>query len=71
MVMPNRDGIETITALHRDFPEVGVIAMSGGTTGSKVYLKMAAWLGAHRTLSKPFTPQQLNDAIADTLKVFS
>lgn len=65
IVMPNREGLETIVALHKEFPEIGVIAMSGGSTASKAYLAMAARLGAHRTLAKPFTPQQLADAIAD------
>lgn len=67
ILMPNREGLETIIALHRDFPDVGVIAMSGGATLSHVYLRMAARLGAHRTLAKPFTPQQLHEAIAATL----
>ena len=67
IVMPNREGIETIIALRRDFPEVGVIAMSGGSDQVKTYLDMAARLGAHRTLAKPFTPQQLHEAIAEVL----
>ena len=67
MVMPNREGIETVIAVHRDFPAVGVIAMSGGVVGSSDYLRMAARLGAHRTLSKPFTADLLHEAIAATL----
>ena len=67
LIMPNREGLETIITLHREFPAVGVIAMSGGIARSKTYLAIAARLGAHRTLAKPFTTQQLNDAIADTL----
>ena len=67
IVMPNREGLETIITLHREFPEVGVIAMSGAVSNSKVYLDMAARLGAHRTLAKPFTPRQLHDAIAAVL----
>ncbi len=67
LVMPNREGLETIIELHREFPDVGVIAMSGGVTLSKTYLAMAARLGAHRTLSKPFTPGQLTQAIDEAL----
>ena len=31
-----------------------VIAISGAPTNSEIYLRMAAQLGAHRALSKPF-----------------
>ena len=61
--MPNQEGIETIIALHREFPSVAIIAMSGGHTLSKTCLAMAARLGARQTLAKPFTPAQLQDAI--------
>ena len=67
IIMPQREGLETIITLRRDFPDVGVIAISGCAIQSKTYLAMAARLGAHRTLAKPFTPQQLTSAIADTL----
>ena len=30
LMMPGQDGIETITRMRRDRPEVGIIAMSGG-----------------------------------------
>ncbi len=63
LIMPNREGLETIIMLRREFPELGVIALSGGATMSKTYLDMATRLGARCTLLKPFTPQQLNAAI--------
>jgi DNA-binding NtrC family response regulator len=67
IIMPNQEGVETVVTLHREFPNVGVIAMSGGVAMSQNYLAMAARLGAHYTLAKPFTPQQLKDAIDETL----
>ena len=73
IVMPNRDGLETVIELHTKYPKVGVIAMSGGVAHpsfvarSKTYLELATKLGAHCTLAKPFTAQQLKDAITDTL----
>ncbi len=67
MVMPNREGIETVIELHREYPDVGVIAMSGGAHASPTYLGLAARLGAHRTLAKPFSLPQLATAIAETL----
>jgi DNA-binding response OmpR family regulator len=63
IVMPDREGLETITKLRREYPEVPVIAMSGGATNSKMYLELAAKLGARRTLSKPFTAAALYEAI--------
>jgi CheY-like chemotaxis protein len=71
IIMPNREGLETVIELHRDFPDTGVIAMSGGVAMSRTYLSMAARLGAHRTLAKPFTPQQLHAAIGETLAAVS
>lgn len=75
IVMPNRDGLETVITLRRDFPKMAIIAMSGGAalssfiTRSKTYLDMAGQLGAHRTLAKPFSPQQLMQAVDEALAV--
>ena len=53
--MPNKEGLETIMALKRDFPEVRVLAMSGGgVIGSAASLDMAKGLGAERVYVKPF-----------------
>ncbi|MBI1734558.1 MAG: response regulator [Candidatus Rokubacteria bacterium] len=53
--MPEQDGIETILELRRDFPDVKIIAMSGGgTTGNLSYLPAATQLGAVHSISKPF-----------------
>jgi DNA-binding NarL/FixJ family response regulator len=68
IVMPDKEGIETIMAIRRDKPELKIIAMSGGGRGDKSsYLELAALLGASRTLSKPFSPQVLRDAVNDVL----
>jgi DNA-binding response OmpR family regulator len=64
IVMPNREGLETIVTLRRDFPDVPVIAMSGGTLNSGIYLGLAKRLGAKVTLAKPFPTQELVQAIA-------
>jgi CheY-like chemotaxis protein len=70
IVMPNRDGIETVIALRGEFPEIGIIAMSGGAKLSPLYLGIATRLGAHRTLEKPFTPAQLEEAIEAVFREF-
>ena len=63
MVMPEQEGMETIKILHREFPELRIIAMSGGLEGSNLYLDLTRRLGAACTLPKPFTLQQLKEAI--------
>lgn len=67
LFMPGREGIETIGEIRRRHPEIRVVAMSGGApqTG-KSFLRVAAKLGAHRTLNKPFSADELLAAIHDT-----
>jgi DNA-binding response OmpR family regulator len=67
LVMPDREGLETIIALHREWPELPIIAMSGGDTRSSVYLALAASLGARRILAKPFGRDVLLHAIDELL----
>ena len=67
LVMPEQEGMETIQILHRDFPNLPVIAMSGGLDGSPLYLDLTRRLGARITLTKPFTLQQLKTAIDEIL----
>ncbi len=58
--LPDADGVETIARLIRAFPDVRVVAMSGGGFVSKqTTLDLARRLGARRTLSKPFSRQEL------------
>ncbi len=68
LIMPDKEGIEIITELKREFPEVKIIAMSGGgRVGPDNYLFLAEKLGAQRTFSKPFDPQELLSAIEEIL----
>jgi len=60
IIMPEKEGIETIIELKRDFPEVKIIAMSGGGhIGPEGYLQDAKMLGAQRTLTKPIERNEL------------
>ena len=69
LIMPNKEGIETIMELRRDFPDVKIIAIAGGGHASPTrYLKMAEQLGAQRTLAKPFLPKQILDAVQEPLE---
>ena len=58
--MPNKEGLETIMTFKRDFPEVGILAMSGGgVIGTAASLHMAKGLGAARVYAKPFEIEEL------------
>lgn len=63
-IMMPYDGLTTIRILRREFPKLGIIAMSGGGV---FRLDYAHILGAHRMLTKPFTGEQLTKAIAEVL----
>jgi DNA-binding response OmpR family regulator len=69
ILMPEQEGIQTIMELRRDFPEVKIIAISGGgSVGPQTYLAMARELGADATLTKPFSLTELSEAIESLLK---
>ena len=57
--MPNKDGLETIIELKRDYPEIKIIAMSGGGIDTELYLESAKKFGAVATFIKPFLPSEL------------
>lgn len=62
--MAGTEGIETIALFKRHWPEVRVIAMSGGgEVARNDYLRAALQVGADATLSKPFSVEQLLGAL--------
>ena len=66
LIMPEKEGLETITTIRELHPAVKVIAMSGGGRGDATdYLNIARLLGADRTLQKPFTQEAMAQAIAE------
>ncbi|MCJ8501903.1 response regulator [Desulfatitalea alkaliphila] len=66
LIMPEMEGIETITMLRKRNPDVKVIAISGGGRNRpEDYLFLAEKLGADRTFSKPVDRQALLDAVAE------
>jgi CheY-like chemotaxis protein len=69
IIMPEKDGIEIIIELKRDYPDVKIIAISGGgRIGPEEYLDMSKKLGAQRTFTKPFERKQLLSAVQDLLQ---
>jgi YesN/AraC family two-component response regulator len=68
LIMPNKDGIGMIIELKKEFPDVKIIAMSGGGLNRpEGYLRGAQKLGAACTLSKPINRQELLRVVKDTL----
>ena len=69
LIMPNKDGIGMIIDLKKEFPDVKIIAMSGGGLNKpEGYLKGAKKLGAVRTLTKPIDRDEMLRTIKDVLK---
>jgi CheY-like chemotaxis protein len=67
--MPEKEGLETIIDLRREFPAVKIIAISGGgRTGNLNFLEVAKRLGAQRTLQKPFELQEMIAAVHELLQ---
>jgi CheY-like chemotaxis protein len=66
IVMPGQEGLETITQLKREQPELRIIAMSGAFGGE--YLKAAQLLGAKAALPKPIRPDQLLEAVRKVME---
>lgn len=68
LIMPEKEGIETIIELRRDFPAVKIIAISGGGRNDpEEYLHMAKTLGAQRTFTKPFERKELLEAVRELI----
>ena len=69
LIMPNKDGIGMIIELKKEFPDVKIIAMSGGGLNKpEGYLEGAKKLGAQRTLTKPIDRDELLRTVSDILK---
>ncbi len=68
LLMPGKEGLETIRDLKRDFPELKIIAISGGGRNApEGYLKVAKAMGAARSFAKPFGQTELLEAIEELL----
>lgn len=68
IIMPEKEGVETIIALRRADPNLPIIAISGGgRLEATDFLTMARKLGARRTLAKPFRRDQLLEAVDECL----
>jgi CheY-like chemotaxis protein len=68
LFMPEKEGIETMMEVRRHFPEVKIIAISGGGRMGKLdLLPMAKSFGAQRILAKPFERKELLQTVREVL----
>jgi len=68
IVMPEKEGLETIMEFRRSFPAVQIIAISGGgRIGPREYLNTARAMGAQKTFQKPVDLQELLAAVREAL----
>jgi len=69
IVMPEKEGLETILELREEYPGVKIIAISGGGRhDAKNYLQSAKDFGADYIFDKPFRPKEIIGAIKELLK---
>lgn len=68
VIMPFSDGISLILEARRQHPEVRIVAMSGGGFLSpENHLRVAKRVGADLTLAKPFSVEELLEAVNQLL----
>lgn len=68
ILMPERDGLETIRALRKADPTVPIVATSGGGFEGLDLLHVAHVLGATRQLAKPFGAKELLKVVREALE---
>jgi CheY-like chemotaxis protein len=67
--MPEVDGMELTVRIMEQIPDARIVAMSGGgVVGAEGALEIAVRFGAVRTLAKPFSTDELLQAVAEVLE---
>ncbi len=65
IVMPEKEGIEMMIDLRRDFPDIRIFAISGAGKEPGEFLELAKHLGAMRTFVKPIDKRDLLDSVLE------
>jgi DNA-binding response OmpR family regulator len=70
VIMPGKEGIETIRELLGEYPDAKIIAISGGgrSLPQKTFLGIAEHLGAIKTFSKPLNMASFIAAVKELIK---
>ena len=66
ILLPKKDGVEIIREIKQGFPDVKIIAITG-YRGRYNRLPAAVYLGAQRTLVKPFKMEEMLEAVEEVL----
>jgi DNA-binding response OmpR family regulator len=65
IIMPGKEGLETILELRKNYPELKIIAISGGgRIGPQGYLPSAKYLGADMVFQKPLVQKEFIMAVS-------
>ena len=68
LIMPEKEGLETIADIRKSYSDMPIIAISGGgRVGPNDYLETARFIGANATLAKPFARQELIQTVDSLL----
>ena len=68
ILMPDKEGLETIHDIRGINPKAPIIAMSGGgNTQNLTFLQLAQKIGANHVMAKPVKPDELINAIKTIL----
>ena len=70
ILMPETDGIEVVRNVVKNHPTIALVAMSGGSSrlpGTEA-VHITSLLGAHAVLVKPFSEEELLEAIRKALE---
>lgn len=60
IIMPEMEGLETISILQKEYPALPIVAMSGGGPSGRIdYLERARAMGIAGSLEKPFSQEEL------------
>ena len=68
IIMPQKEGLETIIELRKKYSELKIIAISGGgRIGPEGYLPSAKYLGADMVFQKPLIQKDFMEAVSALL----
>lgn len=67
LVMPEKEGLETLEELRQIAPEVKIVVVSGGLSTGQSFLKVAKLMGADATMAKPMDTSKLLTTVAELL----
>ena len=69
ILMPEKEGIETVRELREEFPDAKIIAISGGGSLAhpEIYLELCKKFGALRTFQKPVDRRELVSSVREII----